>query len=200
MGHTRGTQWSDEKIKGGIIEVVKKYKLDRMPSRKEIEQYYNDSKLTNAISKRKGYYQYAAELGLKIKQSDTYFGKSQERICAEQLKSLGYEVRQMPQNFPYDLLVNDCVKIDVKTARLYTGKLGNFYSFNLEKPYCTCDIYLLYLLEDDCETIKDIIVLPSKFVPTNTQISIGECTSKYYKYSGKWDYIQQYTEFYENVS
>ena len=198
MGFTHGTNWTNEMIKERVMEAVSALELKRMPSRKECSQYFHNESLTNAVSRRMGWYALADELGLPIKDSETYFGKSQEHIAAEQLKARGFEVRQMPQNFPYDLLVNDCVKVDVKVSRLYRGPHGNFYTFNLEKPFCTCDIYMLYLTNDD-KSEKDMLVVPSKFVPTNTQISVGEVASKYYKFSQKWRFISEYCDFLEAV-
>jgi len=101
-------------------------------------------------------------------------------------------------NFPYDLLVDDCVKVDVKVSNLFTGRTGNFYSCNLEKPYFTCDIYLVYLLENN--KVKDVLVIPGKTVATNTQISIGEKNSKYYAYRDRWDLFEKFLEFYKKVS
>ena len=194
MGYAQGERWSEEKIKEKVWEVVNGMELNRMPTNSECVQFFNDHKLSNAISKKIGWGKLAQEMGLTAKDSETYFGKSQEKKAREELISLGYEVRQMSSNFPYDLLVEDCIKIDVKASRLYKGSAGSFYSFNLEKPYSTCDIYLLYLIDDDGKT-KDVLVLPSKFVPTNTQISVGEKKSKYYKYSKKWNYIDEYLDF-----
>lgn len=39
MGYTHGTRWTDEEITEKIIEIVKFSHLDRMPTRKEVEQY-----------------------------------------------------------------------------------------------------------------------------------------------------------------
>ena len=195
MGYTHGTKWTDEAIKDGIMNVVNGFELDRMPSRAEVRRYYNDERLTNAITKRPGgWARVASELGLKIKESETYFGKRHEHIAGEKLKSIGYEVVQMPQNFPYDLLINDAIKLDVKVSRLYRGKHGNFYSFNLEKPYTTCDILLLITLEDN-NAIKDYYIVPSAFVPKNSQISMGQHKSKYDKYKDRWDYLERYDKF-----
>lgn len=198
MGYTHGEKWTLEKIKNGILEVVEANELKRMPSRSEVDKYFGDYKLSNAISKRIGWYSLAKEMGLPLKESDTLFGKKHEEKAKEILVSLGYEVRKMPQNFPYDLLVDDCLKIDVKASKLYNGERGNFYSFNLEKQYSTCDLYLLFLI-DEKETTKDILVLPSKFVSTNTQIGVGEKSSKYYRFSEKWEYIEQYTSFFGSI-
>ena len=195
MGHTHGTRWTDEAIKDGILEVMEGLELDRMPSRAEVEQYYKNSALCNAVGRRKGgWYGLAADMGLIVKNSDTYFGKRHEKIVAEKLLALGYEVEQMPQNFPYDLLVDGAVKIDVKVSRLYRGQHGSFYSFNLEKPYATCDIYILVTLEDD-RSIKDFYVVPSKFVSHHSQIGMGENTSKYERFRQRWEYLQQYVDF-----
>ena len=136
MGYTHGTRWTDEEITEKIIEIVKFSHLDRMPTRKEVERYCGDTSLTNAITRRKGgWYALAEKMRLPIKECETTFGKSHEKIIMERLVSMGYEVRRMPQNFPYDLLVNDSVKVDVKASRLYRGTGGSFYSFNLEKPF-----------------------------------------------------------------
>ena len=199
MGYTHGTRWTDELIKEKILEVVRFKNMDRMPTHSEVEAYYGNCALTCAVSKRSGgWYALAKEMELRIKECETTFGKSHEKIIMERLITMGYEVRRMPQNFPYDLLVNDSVKVDVKASRLYKGSGGNFYSFNLEKPFCTCDIYVLRLIGDDNSEV-DTLVVPSKQVATNTHISVGQKTSKYYRYSQRWDYIADYSAFMDSV-
>lgn len=197
MGYTHGTKWTDEKIKEGILTVVKECNLDRMPSSSEVIRFYNNRGLANAISRRKGWYKLADELGLKIKDSETYFGKSYEELTRQKLISLGFEVEKMSQNFPYDLLVNNAIKVDVKASRLYKGEQGNFYSFNLEKPYTTCDILILIAVNENKE-IQKYFVIPSVVVYHHTQISIGESKSKYDKYENKWSYFDKYSEFIDN--
>lgn len=199
MGYSHGVRWTEEEIKKRVLEVVEFTKINRMPSRSEIEQYYNNTALTNAISRRAGgWYKLAKDLGLPIKYSETLLGKTQEHYVQEKLISMGYQVNKMPQNFPYDLLVNGTVKIDVKASRLYRGENGNFYTFHLEKPYSTCDIYVLRLLNNSSDCLADLVI-PSAHVPTNKQISVGEKSSKYYKYNEKWEYIQQYSSFFRSV-
>lgn len=199
MGNIHGHTWTDDKIKQAVRVVVNAYELDRMPSKTECERYCGNYKLSNAISRRGGgWYALAKELGLPIKKSDTYFGKSQEGIVCEMLISKGFEVERMPQNFPYDILVDNSVKIDVKASHLYHGKQGNFFTFNLEKKYATCDIYVLLTLDDNNNIINTFIV-PSKFVIKNTQISIGEYASKYHKYRDRWDYISNLFEYFASI-
>lgn len=198
MGYTRGTQWTDELIKEKVLEVVSSLNLKRMPSRSECEEYYHDTSLTNAVSRRKGWYQLANELNLPLKESETLFGKTHETLAAETLMALGYEVRKMPQNFPYDLLVDDCVKVDVKASRLYHGTVGNFYSFGLKKEYATCDIYILYIIPDNAE--DRVLIIPSKDVIANKQISVGETHSKYYEYEDAWWMIDSATQFWKSIT
>lgn len=193
MGYSRGTRWTDDLIKEKVLEAKNALSLDRMPSRKECIQYFHNESLVNAVSKRKKWYVLADELGLKVKDSETYFGKSQESNAAEILISMGFSVRKMPQNFPYDLLVDDCVKVDVKASHLYHGPNGDFYTFNLEKPYATCDIYILFAIPESGEQL--VFVVPSKLVIAQNQISMGVLKSKYHKFQGRWDYISALSDF-----
>lgn len=192
-------KWTPEKMKQGVLDVVNGLGLKRMPSRNEVVKFYGNNELACAVTRKIGWYKLAQELQLPVKDSETYFGKKQEQLVHEEIISRGHESRRMPQNFPYDLLVDDCVKIDVKASRLYHGANGNFYSFNLEKPFCTCDLYILRLLEEDGGVSKTLVV-PSKDVPTNTQISVGENKSRYFRYADKWDYVDEYSAFFTSVS
>ena len=58
----------------------------------------------------------------------------------EILEKLGYQVQKMTTKHPYDLLINDNVKIDVKVSRCCNNNGFKFYSFNLERKYHNCDI------------------------------------------------------------
>ena len=67
MGYTHGTRWTDEEITEKIIEIVKFSHLDRMPTRKEVEQYCGDTSLTNAVTRRTGgWYALAEKMRLPI--------------------------------------------------------------------------------------------------------------------------------------
>ena len=199
VGYSKGIHWTDALIREKVLEVKSAMSLDRMPSCSECKAYFHDSKLSSAISKRPGEWsQLALDLGLEIKESATYFGKQQESIAEEILIAHGFSVRKMSQNFPYDLLVNDCVKVDVKASHLYCGPYGDFYTFNIEKPFATCDIYLLFTLNDD-NTVRSIFVIPSKFVITNNQISIGVLKSKYHRFERCWNYIEALSDFWDTV-
>ena len=193
----KSLKWTKEKIIEGVWEVVNGLNLDRMPTSSEVSGYYGNYKLSNAISKRCLWKPLAKELHLDIKDSETQLGKDYEIIAKEHIINLGYEVESMTQNHPYDLIVDKSLKIDVKVSNLYKGKAGSFYSFNLEKRYGTCDLYILYLIGGTQN--GNIIVIPSSKVMGQTQISVGEKNSKYYRYFDRWDFVHKILEFNNNL-
>jgi hypothetical protein len=195
MGYTHGFKWSDDLIQQGVLHVVSGLKLDRMPTRNECVEFTKSDSLSVAISRRGGgWYGLANELGLPIKESETTTGKKYERVLKQILEQKVYQVTQMSQNFPYDLLINDCLKIDVKSSHLYKGKEGNFYTFRTGKRYATCDIYILVALGDKDELVKTYII-PSSNVINITQISLGVHISKYDIFLDRWDILADYVKF-----
>lgn len=182
-------RWTKDLIREELLAVIATLQLDRMPTRKEIISVKGDDRLTNKVSKTLGYYGWAQELGLHMKDSDTNKGKTAEHFLNHILSLKGYRVIQMPQNYPYDLLVNGVVKIDVKYSNLYCGSAGNFYAFSLRKKYPTCDIYAL--IADDKKSPK-IYFVPAPEA-NQTQISIGEKNSIYSKWFERYDLIDKYT-------
>ena len=190
MGYNgKGQRWTDELIREKILQVKEGLELERMPSMAECEKYLNGSGVTNAASRRVGgWYKLAEELGLPIKKSCTGLGKRYESRAEDLLREFGFSVDRMPQNFPYDMLVDRRVKVDVKVSRLYKGRTGNFYSFNTEKSFATCDVYILFAINDGEERI---FIVPSVDVIDNKQISIGAINSKYHRYENRWDIISR---------
>lgn len=195
MGYTHGNKWSEDLICNGVMKVKEGLKLDRMPTRSECVEYTNSNSLSVAITRRDGgWYGLAKELGLGIKESETTTGKRNEINIKQILEDKGYKVKQMSQNFPYDLLVNDCLKVDVKSSHLYEGKEGNFYTYRTGKKFATCDVYILVALDANDEIARTYI-LPSSIVMNNIQISIGEHSSKYDFYLERWDILSAYVAF-----
>ena len=128
------------------------------------------------------------KLGLEIKQSETTTGKFGESIAANLLSDKGFSVQRMSQNHPFDFLINGIVKIDVKTSRLYKGRNGDFYTFNLGKKYHSCDFFLLLELDDDDNLLKSMLI-PTIDVMEINQISCGIISSVYDKYIDCFFYI-----------
>lgn len=135
---------------------------------------------------------------MPIKDSGTQFGKLFEGRATDMLKSQGFQVRRMTTKFPYDLLIDDCVKVDVKASRLYHCDEGNYYAFNLDKEYSTCDFYLLLAVNDD-NSINRRMIVPSNLVICNSKISVGETKSKYHKYSDRFDLLETASAFWTDL-
>ena len=189
--------WTKDLIANRIIEVVNNLGIDYMPTRNQIRNYYGNDRLTNKISKTLGYYGWAAKLGLKNAENDTKTGKDGELFALHILEQQGFSVKRMLQNYPFDLLINDVVKADVKFANLYRSKDGyGFYSFALRKPYPTCDVYILIAHSQDGE--NKIFIVPSSDA-NQQQISIGEHNSIYDRYLMRMDIIRNYEAAFKAV-
>lgn len=102
---------------------------------------------------------------------------------------------QTSSRHPYDLLTDNSVKIDVKVSKEFTNNCNSkAFTFNLEKKNPTCDIFLLYCLNDD-ETCRKVLIIPSCSTLGKTQIGVGE-NSKWNRYENRWEIIKQYSEFF----
>ncbi len=189
MGYAHGTEWTESKVLDAIKEAMEGIGIDRMPSRSEMDKYYGNSALSNKISKTGGFYHYAEMLGMEIKPSETALGVSVENTIRHKLISLGFDVEKTPTKFPYDLIVNKRVKIDVKAGRLTTSGIWPYYTFNLEKKEPTCDFYVAVTLKE-ADEVKDIYIIPSSVLAGKSQLSIGVRKSIYNKYIDRWDLIE----------
>lgn len=193
MGYTTGIEWSYELIKEELMKIIMALDIDRMPTSVEIKNVTQNSKLVNAIRRHGGYIYWSQQLEKKQAEGKTRLGQQGEEEIKKILESKNYKVDRMSVKHPYDLLVNENIKIDVKTGRTYIGENGyKSHSFNLEKANPTCDIYILYCIDTNV-----IYVIPSKFAK-KTQISIGE-KSAYDSYIDRWEYIKIYDDFYKTI-
>lgn len=144
MGYVKGIKWNDDLIAKEILNIKDKLEIDCMPSYGQINKIRKSTDLSNKIAKTGGINKWAKKLNLKITKSETRIGKRGEKIIEEILKTKGYDVKNVSEKkFPYDLIVNNDIKIDVKLSHLYKGCNGNFYSCNLEKKIPTCDLYII---------------------------------------------------------
>jgi hypothetical protein len=195
----RHTSYSDEFIESGIKDVMKALNINRMPSRTEIFAVVKNHKLDNAIQRSYKYSGWAEKLGLELKESDTSLGKEYENIAVvDILENTGYESEKMTQNYPFDLLVADSIRVDVKASnRFYYNGKNYFHCFNLEKKFPVCDLFVCYCL-DDQRAIERVFVIPSSKLHV-TQLSIG-VKSRYSEYQNSWAYFERYYEFYKSLA
>lgn len=191
-------KWNDELIEKEILKIVNHLEINRMPTSTEIHNVRKNYGLNVAIERHGGYKYWADKLNLNQSKCETRLGLIGELRAKEILESKGYEVEKMSVKHPYDLLVNKNIKIDSKISKLFKSDYGSYYTFNLEKKNPTCDIYIAFCVDDSINIIKTYVI-PSKFLH-KTQLSIGEHTSKYDRFLDRWDYIEQFNKFYEQIS
>lgn len=191
-------KWTKAYIKDEILKHVGKYDLDRMPTVSELKSVGRGD-LCNAISKNKGFKYWAKKLGLEIKTSETGLGKMfEDRFRKDVAKRFGWETKQMSMRFPYDVLVANTVKVDVKCGFLYKAEQGEYYSFSLGTKDIKADFIVCYCLTDT-KSVSKIYVIPAVVLQGQKQISIGLTKSKYDKYLYSFELIAQYISFYEEV-
>jgi len=199
MVHSHGESWNDELIEKGIIDVMQKASISTMPTLSITNEILGNSSLSNAISKHGGFAFWAKKLGLEQLKCETRLGKEHESYCLNFIQyNFDFAVEQMTYNFPYDLLVESNIKIDVKVSRMY-NKGFKYYTFNLEKKSPTCDIFVAYCIDDDKKIVKTYVI-PSSVLSGKTQLSVGVIKSKYDKYLDNWELLNKYNKFYDSLS
>lgn len=186
-------KWTEEKIKEGILYVMRKNHCSKMPTNMMVFQTMGNYSLSCAIQKNGGFRYWASRLNIEMTTCGTRFGQTFEQICCGYLTNLGYECERMTTKYSYDI-VADGVKIDVKVSTPYASPNGTFYTFNLEKSFPTCDVFVAYCVTKDEEIVKTYVI-PSVYVQGKTQLSIGEVHSKYDIFRDAWHILDAYRNF-----
>lgn len=192
MGYATGIQWDEELITTEILKIANQFEPPRMPSAREAKEMYGGHGLSVAIGKHGGYKYWADRLGLEQKHSETKLGLIGERHIAEVLFKRGHIVEMTPAKHPYDILVDGCVKIDVKTANESLIKGCPVHAYRLAKREHTCDFYIFY--EADTEKIY---VVPAHKCCGQVQVEMGSESKVYGSYLNAFDLINQASEMYQ---
>ena len=187
MGYALGTKWDDNRIKSELKNVMAALGIDRMPSRTEMDSVTHNTALSNKVMKTGGIRYWAKELGLELKNSETTLGNNYEYIDMNLFTEKGYKVNKMTTKHPYDLFVNDHVKVDVKVSHYYHSNEFSYHTFGLGKKYQNCDIFICICLDDNDKVVKNLII-PSDFLIGQRQLSVGT-NSTYDKLNNKSAYI-----------
>ena len=200
MGYTHGRKWSEDEVKKEIMNIVETLDLKHFPTKSQIINFYGNNSLANKISRSGGSRYYADLLKLEIVNCESEFGNFFEELAIDEiLENTGFSSLHTNVRYPYDLLTNGNIKVDVKASKKVKNKNANFpyHSFNLEKREPTCDIFVFYCLDEDMEIEKRVIV-PSCLLSGKTQVGIGGL-SKWDAYIDKWEYFDMYNKFYDSV-
>lgn len=200
MGYSHGRKWTEEETKIEIMKVVDSLGLKHFPSKSQIIDFFGNHSLADRISKSGGSKYYADLLGLEILYCESEFGNFFEELAIDEiLENTGFSSLHTNARYPYDLLTNGNIKVDVKASMKVKNKKANlhYHSFNLEKREPTCDIFIFYCLNEDMEIEKRVII-PSCLLSGKTQVGMGGL-SKWDAYIDKWEYFDMYSKFYDSV-
>lgn len=194
----REKMWTDELIKEQILSCMQKYCIKRMPTASELTSIGRND-LHCAISKSEYKYSgWARKLGLETKASETSKGNKYEYWVKNHLVN-SYQhlwIQKMTTKHPYDLLVNGCVKVDVKVAAPHHHFGSRAHTFALNKKFATCDIYVCVAL-DEKENIEKCYIIPSSHVQI---VTLNVCENgKYNKYIDNWNFIYHFVNAYERA-
>lgn len=200
MGYTHGNRWTDEKLQDCIFEIVSALKLDHFPTHSELNSYFGTNAVSLALSRHGGTRKWAEKLEMKIFECESEFGNQYELIAISDIENeTGLKSIQTKPRYPYDLLTNRNIKVDVKVSKqIFTNCNSWQNTFNLEKKEPTCDIFVLYCLDKDGCLLKRIII-PSCVLSGQTQIGVGN-DSKWDKYVDNWSLFVKYQRFYDEFN
>jgi hypothetical protein len=194
MGYTHGKKWTNELVEKEIKEVMKSLNVERMPSNKECILVTSNTALSGKISRSGGFYRWAEKLGLETKSCGTQKGlKTEESVLKLIKENTGLNSDQTPVKSPYDILVNDKVKVEVKYSK---GFKNAYYTANLYKGLQKADV-LVFICKNEELGNKNLII-PSHLIQGLKQLSIGK-TSRYDKYIDRWDYINMFDDFMKSI-
>lgn len=194
MGYTGGIIWTDELIGSEITELADQFNPPRMPTKSEMVEMRGDYALSCAVSKHGGFTYWANRLGLEQKHSDTLLGVEGEKTIANILETKGFDVKLTSVKHPYDLLINGCVKVDVKTAKVSSVRGYPIHSYRLAKRDHTCDFYIFY----EYDTLK-VYVVPAYKCQGQVQVGMGIGSKVYQKYLGAFDLIKRASDMYQRM-
>lgn len=194
---TQEKRMDSKEIVSSVKQIVNTLELDRMPSTSEIKTFEFGSRLHNSIVRSYGYREWANKLGLKLKKSETQLGNDYERVVISTLESKGYCTDKMTTNHPFDLLVNNSVKIDVKVAKPHISKdESRVHTFSTNKRYGSCDLYIAVALDEKGQ-IERFLIIPSHRLQIVT-LCIGK-ESKYDIYNNRYDILDNYIWFHDSI-
>jgi hypothetical protein len=180
------TQWSDAAVFTASTEIAER--LGHFPSNNELRKMGRND-LACAITKRGGIFVWAERIGIpRRRDTDSDFGWLGERAVCRILRERGYRVRDgFPLRHPFDLLVNDVVRVDVKVASRasYMGStsLCSGWFFRIGKPPQS-DVIALHLID-----LEDTFLIPASVCP-HSNITITTA-GKYEQYRNRWEVIDQ---------
>lgn len=199
-------KWDEKTIEDALELMVSSTGQKTMPTHKEINEFFGNYKLSNAIRRNGGTAYWAQKMGFEIKECESKMGENYEDFFVAEMLDEGLDCERAnidSPRFPYDVIVEGSVKVDVKSANKFLN-YGNspYYSFNLEKGNQTCDFYVCYCVDKDengNEIISKFYTIPANVMHKKNQLAIGMNPGKYEKYMNTYAPIFDAVKFFESL-
>lgn len=173
--------WSED----NILNEIKNLNLEKFPTNNYLISIGRGD-LSNAISKNGGWKYFSEKIGLPMPESDTLTGWEGEDSVENLLIQNGYKVKKMKTKDHFDFLINDVLRVDVKTASFSSYGCSSGWFYRMGKTI-SADFVILYRSDK-----KDMFFIPWHKCPsTNITITNSE-NSKYSKF-----YMNE--EFFKNI-
>jgi hypothetical protein len=166
-------KWDNELLENALAPMVSD--LGRFPTLGEMRDMGRND-MACQVTKRGGSLFWAEKMKTSITESDTVKGWRGEEKVTKWLFSLGLDPQRQSTQCPFDILVNGCLRIDVKTASFakYGPSSGWFYRMGKRVP---CDVVVCYRTDKD-----DFYAFPLWLVPsTNLTITPSGVAHTYYR-------------------
>lgn len=182
------THWTPELIEQEIRLVAQN--IGHFPSNTELRDMGKND-LACAITKRGGLLELAKKLGIERQSSDSDFGWAGEESVVAELQRRGFTASRTKEvKAPFDILVNNIVRIDVKNARFasYPTKHGSCdgWFYRLGKM-CQADLVALHQYDEG-----STYIIPWSLIPTSNVTITRE--GKYSHYKEAWWLVEQLCE------
>lgn len=187
-------KWTDNTIEREIMNIANQFDPPKMPTRQEAKDMYENDGLANAISKNGGFEYWANRLGLPQGHSETKVGKQAEASMLDVLLRLGFDAERTSTKHPYDILVDGCVKVDVKAANTSLIRGCEIHAYRLAKTKHTCDFYLFHEIDTGIT-----YVVPAHICNGQVQVEMGKDSKKYRPYKEAWKLIEKMSKFYKTL-
>lgn len=165
MNTTKRKRWSEEDIAVALVEIHAR--IGRMPSHTYLKEVGRGD-LSNQICKRGGFLAWADRLGFKREHSDSDTGWDGEKAVENWLRKHFKVERQGPVKWPFDLLVDGVLRIDVKAARFATYGHCSGWFYRIGKAP-QADLLALHQLDEGSTFFIPWTIAPH----TNITISRG---------------------------
>lgn len=182
MALVKRTKWSESMVADAILESFKS--TGRFPSAPYLRETGQNG-LSCAIVRTGGFVKWAKRLGIDREKSDSDVGWDGERQVQELLTGRGFVVeKQAGVTWPFDLLVNKSLRVDVKSAKFatYGPCSGWFYRIG-KAPQAD----LIALMQTDAGSVYFI---PWPLVPFSN-ITISKSGGKWASFMNRFDIVDE---------